>query len=118
MRFTLATLIAIGSGIVAAAPAAADTDTDFARELQTYGIYGQKDFNAWIAKIVCQRLDRNIDHGAFDSAAFLADNLDRHNTTEQNWQFLGAALTFYCPPQRVVLDQAAQADDTRSEQLR
>ena len=40
---------------------------------------------------------------------FIGDNLDRHNSTQQNWQFLGAALNYYCPDQRVILDQVAAA---------
>jgi hypothetical protein len=37
--------------IMLAAPARADVDTDFANQLHTYGIYGQRDYNAWLAKI-------------------------------------------------------------------
>ena len=47
---------AIAPALVFAAPAHADPDTDFANELHTYGIYGQKDYNAWIGKITCKRL--------------------------------------------------------------
>jgi hypothetical protein len=86
-----------------------DPDTNFANELHTYGIYGQKDFNAWIGKLVCKRLNNNVDHDAFYSAKFIGANLDRHNSTQQNWQFLGSALNYYCPDKRVILDQAAAA---------
>ncbi|MCX2714298.1 DUF732 domain-containing protein [Mycolicibacterium sp. J2] len=86
-----------------------DPDTNFAHELHTYGIYGQKDYNAWIGKLVCKRLYNNVDHDAYASAKFIGDNLDRHNSTQQNWQFLGAALNYYCPDQRVILDQVAAA---------
>ncbi|OLP00252.1 hypothetical protein BVU76_21105, partial [Mycolicibacterium porcinum] len=46
----LAGLAAVGAAaaIAFAAPAHADPDTDFANELHTFGIYGQKDYNAWI----------------------------------------------------------------------
>jgi hypothetical protein len=44
---------AIAAALVFAAPAQADPDTDFTNELHTYGIYGQKDYNAWIGKITC-----------------------------------------------------------------
>ncbi|MEN4474971.1 DUF732 domain-containing protein [Mycolicibacterium cosmeticum] len=114
MKFAIGIVIACAA-IGLAAPAAADPaydrdpDTNFAHELHTYGIYGQKDYNAWIGKLVCKRLYNNVDHDAFASAKFVGDNLDRHNTTQQNWQFLGAALNYYCPEKRVILDQAAAA---------
>ena len=52
----------VAPALIWAAPAQADPDTDFAKELQRYGIYGQKDYNAWIGKIACKRLDRGVDH--------------------------------------------------------
>ncbi len=61
--------------MVFAAPAQADPDTDFAKELHSYGIYGQKDYNAWIGKIACKRLDRGVDLNARDSAKFVSDQL-------------------------------------------
>lgn len=114
MKYVVAALFtsaAMGLAAPAAAEPAyrADPDTDFAQELHTYGIYGQKDFNAWIGKLVCKRLDNNLDLNAFDSAKFIGNNLDRNNTTEQNWQFLGTALNYYCPDQRIILDQVAVA---------
>ena len=57
----------------AAAPAQADIDTDFANELHTYGIYGQKDYNAWIGKLTCKRLDNGLDADAYKSAQFVHD---------------------------------------------
>ncbi|OBB75899.1 DUF732 domain-containing protein [Mycobacterium sp. 852014-52144_SCH5372336] len=114
MKFVV-TAVIVGAALVLAAPAAADSsydrdpDTDFAHALHTYGIYGQKDFNAWIGKLVCKRLYNNVDHNAFDSATFIGANLDRHNSTAQNWQFLGSALNYYCPDKRVILDQVAAA---------
>jgi hypothetical protein len=97
-----------GSAVAHADPATErDPDTDFAHELHTYGIYGPKDYNAWIGKLVCKRLYNNVDHDAFASAKFVGANLDRHSTTEQNWQFLGSALNFYCPDKRVILDDVA-----------
>jgi uncharacterized membrane protein len=91
------------AAMVFAAPAQADPDTAFAKELQGYGIYGQKDFNAWIGKIACKRLDRGIDTTAQDSAKFVADQLLRGTSTEQAYQFLGAAMNYYCPDKRVLL---------------
>ncbi|MDX1872317.1 DUF732 domain-containing protein [Mycolicibacterium sp. 120266] len=114
MKLVVGAVIACAA-VGLAAPAAADPaydrdpDTNFAHELHTYGIYGQKDYNAWIGKLVCKRLANNVDHDAYASAKFVGDNLDRHNTTEQNWQFLGAALNYYCPDKRVILDQVAAA---------
>ena len=92
---------------ILAAPAHADPDTDFANELHTYGIYGQKDYNAWIGKITCKRLRNNVDHDAYASAEFIRPQLNKNTTTEQTWQFLGAALRTYCPDKLPVLEQVA-----------
>jgi hypothetical protein len=77
--------------------ASADRDTDFATELHGYGIYGQRDYNAWLAKITCKRLTTGVDADASESAVFLSGNLARTASTEQVWQFLGAGLRLYCP---------------------
>ena len=90
-----------------AAPAHAEIDTDFANELHTYGIYGPRDYNAWIAKLACKRLHNGVDRNANDSAAFVGRNLDRDSTLAQHWQFLGTAINYYCPDQRFVMEQAA-----------
>ncbi|TQK29594.1 DUF732 domain-containing protein [Arthrobacter sp. SLBN-53] len=105
-RFTAVVAAALAAGSLAlAAPAQADPDSDFAKELHTYGIYGQKDFNAWIGKIACKRLDRGVDATARDSAKFVSDQLARGTSTEQTYQFLGAAMNYYCPDKRVLLTQ-------------
>jgi len=98
-------LVAIGNSSIAQA----DPDTDFANQLHTYGIYGPKDYNAWLGKIACQRMSNNIDRDAYQSAKFVATNLARQNTTEQNWQFLGAAIDFYCPDNHATLEAVAHA---------
>ena len=98
---------AIAPALVFAAPANADPDTDFANELHTYGIYGQKDYNAWIGKIACKRLYNGTDLDADKSAKFVFLQLQKGSTTEQAWQFLGAALRTYCPDQLPVLERAA-----------
>jgi len=90
-----------------AIPAHADVDTDFANTLHTYGIYGQRDFNAWIAKLTCQRLDRGVDGTAYQSADFLTKNLDRSSSTEQVWKFLGLGIQTYCPQHLDVLQRAS-----------
>jgi hypothetical protein len=94
--------------LVWAAPAHADPDTDFANELHTYGIYGQKDYNAWIGKIACKRLYNGVDADAEKSAKFVFLQLQKDSTTEQAWQFLGAALRTYCPEKLPILQAAAQ----------
>jgi Protein of unknown function (DUF732) len=101
-------IAAVWSALVFAAPAHADPDTDFANELHTYGIYGQKDYNAWIGKITCKRLYNGLDQDADKSAKFVFAQLDKGSTTEQAWQFLGAALRTYCPDKLPVLEAAAQ----------
>ncbi|MDO0974043.1 DUF732 domain-containing protein [Mycolicibacterium frederiksbergense] len=105
LKKTWAVLFAGLAALTFAAPAQADPDSDFAKELHTYGIYGQKDFNAWIAKIACKRLDRGVDVTAADSAKFVSDQLLRGTSTEQAYQFLGAAMNYYCPAKRVLLTQ-------------
>jgi hypothetical protein len=37
----------------------ADGDTDFADELHGYGIYGQRDYNAWLAKAATRERARD-----------------------------------------------------------
>jgi hypothetical protein len=99
----------VAPALVWAAPAHADPDTDFANELHTYGIYGQKDYNAWIGKIMCKRLYNGVDQDAYKSAAFISAQLQKgQQSTEQSWQFLGAALRTYCPDKLPVLEAAAR----------
>lgn len=93
---------------VLASPAHADRDTDFAAQLHTIGIYGQRDYNAWLAKIMCKRLHTGLDPDAYASADFLAKNLPRGTNTDQTWRFLSTAIDFYCPDQVGILHQAAE----------
>ena len=66
---TVLTAIAVAVPMLAvAAPAHADPDTDFQNELHIYGIYGEKDYNAWIGKIACKRLYNGLDKDANASA--------------------------------------------------
>lgn len=101
----IATLGAASVGL--AAPASADVDTDFANELHVYGIYGQRDYNAWIGKITCKRLRTGLDANAGEAAVFLKLNLHKDSTEQQVYQFLNAAINFYCPDQRFVVDSIA-----------
>jgi hypothetical protein len=102
----LATIVA-AAAIALAVPAHADVDTDFANQLHTYGIYGPRDYNAWLGKISCDRLSRGLDADAYASAKFIINNLPQHSTTAQAWQFLGAAVNSYCPEQTPKLQNAA-----------
>ena len=107
-RQKLLPLVAVVTAAVAlAAPVHADADTDFANQLHVYGVYGPRDYNAWLGKITCNRLGNGIDADAYQSAAFLSKNLPQHSTTEQTWQFLNSAITTYCPDQMPVLTSAA-----------
>jgi len=99
--------IAAALALVLAAPAHADVDTDFANQLHVYGIYGPRDYNAWLGKITCNRLRNGIDADAYRSAAFLSKNLPRGSTAAQTWQFLAAAISAYCPDQMPVVTSAA-----------
>lgn len=101
----LATLGA--AAIVLAAPAHADVDTDFANELHSYGIYGQKDFNAWIGKIVCKRMRTGLDANAYEAATFLKTNLNKATNEQQVYDFLSASIRYYCPDQQSVVDRLA-----------
>ena len=62
---------AVAAPVVLAAPSHADPDTDFANQLHTFGIYGPRDYNAWIAKIACKRLNNGLDSNAYASATFV-----------------------------------------------
>src|ERR1700737_5170165 len=97
MRLAVSVIAALAPAVVLAAPAHADPDVDFANELHTYGIYGQKDYNAWIGKITCKRLYNGVDRDADKSAKFIFVQLQKGSTTAQAWQFLGAPLPTYCP---------------------
>jgi Protein of unknown function (DUF732) len=108
MKRVIIGIATLAMGLAVSAPAHADPDTDFNNELHTYGIYGQKDFNAWIGKITCKRLRNGVDPDAYKSAWFVQTNLQKDTTTEQAWQFLGAALRTYCPDKMPILEQAAQ----------
>jgi hypothetical protein len=96
------------AAVTLAAPAHADVDTDFANQLHIYGIYGQRDYNAWLAKITCKRLGNGVDSSAEKSAEFLSHNLPRGTDTAQTWQFLAAAIETYCPEQQPVLAAVAE----------
>jgi uncharacterized protein DUF732 len=95
------------TAVMLAAPAHADVDTDFANQLHTYGIYGPKDYSAWLAKITCKRLGNGVDTSAEKSAVFLSHNLPRGTDTAQTWQFLAAAISTYCPDQTPVVTTVA-----------
>ena len=103
----LAALAVAVPALAVAVPAHADPDTDFYNELHIYGIYGEKDYNAWIGKIACKRLWNNLDHDANASATFVKNQLSKDATTEQAYQFLGAAYKTYCPEKLPILTQMA-----------
>ncbi|CAN7699056.1 DUF732 domain-containing protein [Mycolicibacterium frederiksbergense] len=95
-------------GFVAPAVAHADPDTDFSAALHDLGIYGPKDYKAWIAKIACERLNRGVDETVYASANFVTAQLPKATTTVQAWQFLGLAYQTYCPHQQSMLLQTAE----------
>lgn len=97
----------VATAMIAAPPAQADPDTDFTNQLHTYGIYGQKDYNAWIAKLMCKRLRNSLDDDAYAAASFVHSQLIPDTRTEQAWQFVGAAIPLYCPDQMPVLQRAS-----------
>src|ERR1700712_5346573 len=106
-RFGLSAVAACSMVVAAVAPANADPDTDFANELHVYGIYGPKDYNAWIGKIECKRLRTGLDANAGEAAGFLKTNLARGTSEQAIYQFLSAGINYYCPDQRPVVDRLA-----------
>jgi hypothetical protein len=80
-----------------AAPAHADVDSDFNEQIFSYGIYAPRDYQPYLAKIVCRRLGEGLDPDAAASARFLSHNLPKDTTQVQAYQFLGSAISFYCP---------------------
>ena len=101
----LAAIVAVA--VALAAPAHADDDTDFANQLHTYGLYGQRDYNAWLAKIVCDRLHKGADANANESARFVAANLPRSTTQVQTWPIFATAASYHCPDQPPDLETVA-----------
>ena len=106
----LATIGAAAAAAIAlAAPAQADDyDYPFNQQLHAYGIYGPQDYNAWLAKISCERLARGVDGDAYKSATFIQRNLPRGTTEGQAFQFLGAAIDQYCPDQVGFIQRAGR----------
>jgi hypothetical protein len=90
-----------------AAPAHADPDAEFADQLHGYGIYGPRDYDAWLGKIACERLHNGLDTTADKSAHFVLINLPHGSSTAKSYQFLAAAIGTYCPDQVPVLTAAA-----------
>ncbi|PRC50390.1 DUF732 domain-containing protein, partial [Mycobacterium sp. ITM-2017-0098] len=97
MKRTLIGIATVAMSLAFAAPAAADPDTAFANELHLYGIYGQKDYNAWIGKIMCKRIYTGVDPDVFATANFVRNQLVKDTSTEQAYQFVAAGLRTYCP---------------------
>lgn len=90
-------VVAIAAAIGLASPAYADLDTDFNNQVHEYGIYGPFDYNPYLAKIACRRLGDGVDPDAAASARFISRNLPRGSTQVQSYQFLGSAISIYCP---------------------
>lgn len=107
MKSTTLAAAVVGLAMALAAPAHADIDTDFSNQLHGYGIYGPRDYNAWLGKIVCERLNKGVDGDAAKSVKFISPNLPKGSTQAQSWQFLGASINTYCPDQRPVYERAA-----------
>jgi hypothetical protein len=97
----------VAAALALAVPVHANVDTDFANQLHVYGVYGPRDYDAWLGKITCKRLGNGTAADAYKSAAFLSKNLPQGSTTAQARQFLNTAVTTYCPDQMPVLTSAA-----------
>ena len=99
--------------IALAAAAAVDTNSAhrpdiIAEQLHTFGIYGPRDYNAWLGKISCKRLFKGVDRDLYAAADFISLNLARETSQTQAVQFVGAAIATYCPDQVGVLQAAAR----------
>jgi Protein of unknown function (DUF732) len=95
--------IVTAATIALAAPAHADPNADFANQLYGHGIYGPRDYNAWLGKITCDRLHNGLGNTADKSAHFVLIELPRGITTGQSYQFAAAAIGTYCPDQVPIL---------------
>jgi hypothetical protein len=105
---TFSVLTVLTAAVVAlAVPVHADPDAGFSDQLHASGIYGPRDYHAWLGKIVCERLRDDVDTSADKSAHFVLINLPRGSTTAQSYQFLAAAIGTNCPAQVPVLTTAA-----------
>jgi hypothetical protein len=98
--------VTVATAITMAPPAHADPDTDFANQLQGYGIYGPRDYNAWLAKVVCERVHNGVDTSVQKSTDFLSHSLPRGTTPTQWAQFLATAIGYYCPDEIPFLQNA------------
>jgi hypothetical protein len=107
-RMRLATIVAAAAAAVAVpAPAQADDyDAPFVQTIRGFGIYGPQDYNAWLGKITCERVQRGVDGDAHKSATFIQRNLPLGTSQGQSLQFLGAAIDHYCPEQTSFLQRA------------
>jgi hypothetical protein len=97
MKLTGFAVAAVAAAVSLSAPAYADPDTDFDNQIQHFGIYGPHDYNPYLAKISCHRLAVGVDPDAAATARFLSHNLPRGTTQVQTYQFLGSAISIYCP---------------------
>ena len=88
---------AVAAAVSLSVPAYADPDTDFDNQLGRFGIYGPHDYNPYLGKIACRRLGQGVDPDAAATAHFLTNNLPRGTTQVQAYQFLGTAISIYCP---------------------
>ncbi|WP_428339611.1 DUF732 domain-containing protein [Mycobacterium sp.] len=98
MKLTGFAVAAVAAAISLSGPANADPDIDFDNLIGSkYGIYGPHDYNPYLAKISCHRLGAGVDPDAAATARFLSHNLPRGTTQVQTYQFLGSAISIYCP---------------------
>ena len=103
---------AIAPALVFAAPAHADPDTDFANELHTYGIYGQKDYNAWIGKITCKRLYNGLDKDAVQLGGVRSSATGRRTPPPSR---RGSSSAHHCVPTAPISCQYSKRPHTSKE---
>ena len=85
------------AAFVLAPNASADRDTDFATELHGFGIYGQRDYNAWLAKITCKRLTTGVDADAGESAVSCRTTWHAHRAQNRFGSFWGPGCACTAP---------------------
>ncbi len=98
-RFGVIVAAAIAAAIGLSAPAYADPDTDFdnsAREVRH--LRGGTTTTPTLPRYAPPaELGQGVDPDAAATAKFISNNLARGTTQVQAYQFLGTAISIYCP---------------------
>jgi hypothetical protein len=75
--------------------------------ITTLGIYGPRDSNAWLGKIVCDRPHKGHTRQRLRIDSLRRGQLGKSTSQLQTWQFFATAIGYYCPDQTSVLENVA-----------